>query len=244
MLPPATWARLIEKTWPCASRHSCGPFVLRNGQGGGKRVCAASLLTPPFCEEDLPHAEAAMRAMGQPALFAIWPDMPQDMALDAALARRGYQIIDPVVIYHGMIDAILETNPQMTQTTLHWPAPKIGQDIWQAAGIGPARWAVMARAKGAKSAVLAQSGAGDALGICFVAVSGSWAMVHALEVAPPHRRQGIAHSLLARAAHWAGGQGAANLGVVVTQANLAARALYAKLGMVQGGRYHYRQLGP
>ena len=35
-------------------------------------------------------------------------------------------------------------------------------------------------------------------------------------------------------------QGATTFAVVVTEANAPARALYARLGMVVAGRYHYR----
>ena len=66
-------------------------------------------------------------------------------------------------------------------------------------------------------------------------------MLHAQEVAPAFRRQGSAQNILRAAAGWAQGQGADSLYLVVTVANAPARALYAGLGMVEGGRYHYRK---
>lgn len=234
-------AALIDATWPCARAFAMGPFLLRDGQGGGKRVSAASLAAQTWDDTDIMRAEVAMRDMGQPPLFAIWPDMAGHLALDAALAQRGYEIVDPCVVYHGQIDAILETHRDMTKTYPHWPPLAIGLDLWQQAGIGPARVAVMGRAQGAKTAVLARRG-DDTAGICFVAMAQDWAMLHALEVAAQHRRQGCAQNLIARAAHWARAAGAVHLGLVVTQANSAARALYEKLGMAQIGRYHYRQI--
>ena len=35
----------MEATWPAASRRQVGPFVIRDGQGGGKRVSAATGLS-------------------------------------------------------------------------------------------------------------------------------------------------------------------------------------------------------
>ena len=46
--------------------------------------------------------------------------------------------------------------------------------------------------------------------------------------------------MMRAAADWARGQGADWLGLVVTEANGGARALYDSLGMVVAARYHYR----
>ncbi len=42
------------------------------------------------------------------------------------------------------------------------------------------------------------------------------------------------------AAAWAAAQGAATFALAVHGGNAPARALYAGLGMVEAGRYHYR----
>jgi hypothetical protein len=39
---------VIDATWPAAQMLRDGAFVLRNGQGGGKRVSAASLVETDF----------------------------------------------------------------------------------------------------------------------------------------------------------------------------------------------------
>jgi GNAT superfamily N-acetyltransferase len=65
-------------------------------------------------------------------------------------------------------------------------------------------------------------------------------MIHAVEVRPSLRRRGAGRQILAAAAQWAAEQGADRLALAVTQANSAARALYASLGMQPVGEYHYR----
>ena len=67
-------------------------------------------------------------------------------------------------------------------------------------------------------------------------------MIHALEVAQDHRRQGLAAYLTRSSAFWAQTKGAAFLTLVTTQANDAANALYTSLGMTLVGHYHYRTL--
>lgn len=231
MTPDRLFA-VMEATWPPARRWAAGPFTLRDGEGGGKRVSAASL------EGDwtLPDLETAEAEMAQP-LFLI---RPQDQALDAELERRRYRIIDPVLIYVAPVAELAQVAPKGMTTFAHWPPMQITRDLWAEGGIGPARVAVMNRVTGAKTAILGRAN-DRASGVAFVACDGDTAMLHALEVSPAFRRQGSAHNILRAAAGWAQQQGAAALSLVVTTANQPARALYASLGLQVVGQYHYRQ---
>jgi ribosomal protein S18 acetylase RimI-like enzyme len=121
----------------------------------------------------------------------------------------------------------------------HWPPLEVARSIWAGGGIGPARISVMDRVTGAKAAVLGRI-ADRPAGVAFVACHGPEAMVHALEVRPDSRRQGLGHNLLIAAANWAADQGATRLSLVVTRQNAAACALYTRLGMESVGQYHYR----
>jgi GNAT superfamily N-acetyltransferase len=233
-----TWAANLEATWPPLQGQVQGPFYLRSGGGGGKRVSAASLIAP-FEAQDIAQAEAAMQRMAQPPLFVIWPDDPAQADLDTALNARGYQIMDPVLGYSAGIDHILKKNADLSETYPHWPPLALASQLWAAAGIGTERLSVMARATGPKTAILARCGDHPA-GVCFVAVANQTAMIHALDVAAPHRRQGVAQKLIIRAARWAQEHGAVNLSLVVACANAPARALYSRLGMQAGPRFHYR----
>lgn len=231
---PDLLAAVMEATWPAARVWRLGPFALRDGAGGGKRVSAATV-EEAWTPAELGVAEAAMRAQGEPALFLI---RQGDAVLDQALAARGYAIVDPVVAY-ALPAADLAPPPGMTSFP-HWPPLAIARDLWAAGGIGPARLAVMERVAGPKAAILARL-ADRPVGVAFVALQGRIAMLHALEIAPAARRQGAARHLVQAAAHWAQEQGADTVSLVVTEANAPARALYASLGMRDVGRYHYRQ---
>ena len=73
------------------------------------------------------------------------------------------------------------------------------REIWTAGGIGRSRQAVMARAPGPKAYLFGRSG--DAPAACaFVACDREVAMLHALEVAPGFRRQGLGTALTRAAA--------------------------------------------
>ena len=234
MTPLSALFAANEATWPARRRFAVGGFTLREGGGGGRRVSSATC-DGDWTDDQLDQAEAAMTGLGQPLQFMI---RPGDERLDAGLARRGYRVVDPTVIYASPI-AALEPAPDPMTAFPHWPPLAIAQTLWAEAAIGPARLAVMHRAPAPRAALLGRSGDRPA-GVAFIAVHDGTAMLHALAVPEPMRRAGIGRNLLRRAAVWAGENGAITLGLAVTEANAPARALYASLGMKAVGQYHYR----
>ena len=233
MMTPAEFAVAMEATWPPAATHRTGPWTIRDGQGGGKRVSAASA-EGDWTDDDIPMAEAAMQDLSQDLLFVIWP---WDLMLDDALASKGYAKIDPVIGYAAPVTAF--DAPQRMTAFPHWPPMEIALGLWAEADIGPGRLAVMHRVTGPKTAILGRT-ADHPSGIAFTAIHDNVALIHALEVRPDHRRQGAARNILNAAAHWAAENGADRLALAVTQANQPARALYSSLGMQPVGHYHYR----
>jgi len=236
MSVPDTAALLavLEATWPAARKIAAGPFVLREGRDAGSRVSSATA-TGPATAADVAAAAGAMRAMGQEALFRIGPG---DGALDALLAEQGFARRDPTLILAAPLGAVAGEAPPVTAFP-HWPPLAVLADLWTAEGIGAPRQAVMARVAGPHAAVLGRAGDRPAGG-AFVGVADAGAMVHAVAVRAPHRRQGLARAMMLAAARWAEAQGAGWIAVAVTEANAPARALYAGLGMAEAARYHYR----
>jgi len=231
--PMAPFAAAMEVTWPALAIHRAGPWAVRHGAGGGKRVSAASAVGD-WHPDDIAVAEAAQAGLGQDKLFVIWP---WDRALDAALEAQGYAKIEPVVAYTAPVAAFAP--PQRMTSFPHWPPLQIAKDIWADGGILGGRLAVMQRVSGPKTVVLGRT-ADRPSGAAFVALHGTTAMVHAVEVRESQRRKGAGRQLLAAAALWGAAQGADRLALAVTKANTAARALYASLGMQPVGEYHYR----
>ncbi|MEM9715673.1 MAG: GNAT family N-acetyltransferase [Pseudomonadota bacterium] len=209
------WFAIIDATWPAAAYHKVGDWIIREGQGGGKRVSAAS------GSGDIGQAEDAQRDLGQDLLFMITPD---DMALDTELDTRGYVIIDPVVVLAKALP----------KPGLGTPSDKPTEDtlqIWEAGGIGAARRAVMDRAIGPKTIIQTDGGCG------FVACHDDVAMIHALEVAEVQRGQGIGAKLEQQARAWAPTR---KIAALTVKANAASRGLFKKAGYCEVSRYHYR----
>jgi ribosomal protein S18 acetylase RimI-like enzyme len=228
-MTPEILIEVMEATWPPARSWREGALRFRDGAGGGKRVSAAS------CEGEWQAGDLdRLEAMSAPLALL----RPTDAALDAALAARGWQVVDPVVAYAAPVAGLAAELPPLSAFP-HWPPLAIARSIWDEGGIGPDRIAVMDRVAGARTAVLARREDRPA-GVAFVACHGTEAMLHALEVRGHLRRQGVGETLLRAAANWAADQGATRLSLVVTERNAAARALYARLGMQVVGQYHYR----
>ena len=231
------WAQVVDGTWPAARYQRLGPFLLREGQGGGSRVSAASRIGE-VTEADVDAAEAAMQSMGQKRIFCL---RPGDEALDAQLAARGYEVLDPVNIYACPVEQLTDIPiPRVTVFTL-WEPLAIMREIWAQAGIGSERLAVKDRAEGPKTGLLLRHRDKPG-GTGFVAIHEGVAMVHALEILPHQRRQGLGKWAMRGAAFWALDNGAHTLSVICTKANEGANALYRSLGMENVGEYHYRQL--
>lgn len=228
-MTPDGLSRAMEATWPAARTWREGPFIFRDGAGGGKRVSAAT------CEGAWDAADLALLdGLPEPLVLV----RAGDDGLDAALDRRGWRIVDPVVIYAAPVADLVAELPPLAAFA-HWPPMAIAGSIWDEGGIGMARRAVMERVSGPRTAILARDGDRSA-GVAFVACDAAEAMLHALEVRPAHRRRGIGQTLLRAAAGWASDQGADRLSLAVTAQNHAARALYARVGLQVVGQYHYR----
>ncbi|WP_367124216.1 GNAT family N-acetyltransferase [Streptomyces phytohabitans] len=78
-----------------------------------------------------------------------------------------------------------------------------------------------------------------AIGRCVV--DGRWAGFSAVEVAPAHRRRGLAGAVMAELARTALAEGASAAYLQVETENAAARALYDGLGFADHHAYHYRR---
>lgn len=229
---------VMDATWPPRATTPCGPFTLRDGAGGGKRVSAATCASGFATRAEVEAACAAMRERGETPLFGLRGDQ---QALDQILADIGFAIIDPVVIYAKPAAELAALAPD-GMPAIYADAPlNIQTEIWAQGGIGPGRLAVMARAAGPKTHILARYDDRPA-GVAFVALHGDIAMLHALEIKPNMRRCGVGATTSTCAAKWAVEQGARILALVTTVENAASNALYTRMGMQVCARYHYRIL--
>lgn len=226
----------IDATWAPAAIVRHGPWTIREGQGGGQRVSAATA-AEPVREADLPAAEAAMRALGQTPLFMI---RPGEAVLDALLEARGYRVVDPVNIRLGPLTPLTVEPLPLGQVFPGWEPLAIQLEIWAEGGVGPGRVAAMERVRAPRTSILGRLGQAPAA-TAFVALHAGIAMMHALTVRERYRRRGVAALMCRQAAVWAAARGGTHLAALCTRANAGSNALYASLGLEVVGHYHYRK---
>tara|TARA_B110000908_G_scaffold151546_1_gene186358 strand:+ start:3080 stop:3808 length:729 start_codon:yes stop_codon:yes gene_type:complete len=227
---------VCDATWPSATMRQLGPWTIRDGQGGGKRVSAATAHSA-VNDDDIAQAEVAMLDLGQTPLFMI---RDGDAALDKLLETRGYAVVDPVVMYSIPVGELTDIAIPRVTTFCIWEPLAIMEEIWAKGGIGLARLNVMARAA-QKTGILSRWNEQPA-GTAFAAISDGVCMVHAVEILEHQRRQGVGVWMMRQAAYWAQKHEAKELAVLCTTANIGANGLYKSLGFSVKAHYHYRQM--
>lgn len=231
---------VIAGTWPAASLHQAGRFVVPCGKGGGNRVSAARLADPEDTGHNLTGAELAVMEgrqaeLKQPPVVMVFDHQSE---LGAGLQDAGYTMRDATCAL-GMPCSELAAPPPPVTCFAIWPPLAIQEDIWAAGGVSSSRLAVMARAEGPKTSLFGRVGDRPA-GTAFVAIHSGIAVVHALEIAASARRKGLAQLMMRAAADWGQRAGADTLLVLVTRENLPAQRLYTSLQLRPVGQYHYR----
>ena len=237
-IAPQTLYDVIDGTWPAASYRRLGPWTLREAQGGGQRVSAATT-DGPVTENEISQAGAAMRQMGQHPLIMVRDGQDE---MDDLLADLGWEVVDPVVAHACPVEQLTNIPVPRITVLCAWPPLVIMREIWAQGGIGPERVAVMERASGPKTGLLGRLNDSPG-GSGFAAIHDGIAMVHALEILPHQRGQGLGGWFMRQAAFWAEENGAHTISALCTRANAGANALYASLGMSVVGQYHYRRAG-
>lgn len=227
----------LDATWPAAARVDTGPWTLREGRGGGKRVSAATA-REAWRVDDLTAAETAMRLMGQDPLFMI---RNRDETLDIALDSQGYSLADPTQLWLAPIERLTDVKLPRVSAFAIWEPLAIMREIWEDGHIGEARQRVMDRAAHPKTGLFGRVSDSPA-GAGFCAVHQGVAMVHALHIKAEHRGKGLGGWMMRCAAFWAQSKGARWISCAATEGNGAANALYGSLQMQVAGRYHYRIL--
>ncbi|UED84348.1 GNAT family N-acetyltransferase [Streptomyces profundus] len=230
---------VAARSWPAPEAERRGDLLLRAGAGWTRRANSAVPLGP-----DMPDLDQLCRWYQErglpPRVQLATGAADADEALVALLAERGWPGDAFTALLVGALAPLADREPD--------PRVRIGRELtdeWLAAN--PSALRDPATARRVLSAgpsvwfALVPAGPGEppaAVGRCVV--DGRWAGFASIEVAPGHRRRGLATALMAELARTALAEGASAAYLQVTLENQAAGALYDRLGFAAHHHYHYR----
>lgn len=234
--------------WQPPDTRWLGRWLLRAAGGWTGRANSVLPLGDPGLPLDRALAEVAgwYAERGLPAQVQV--PLPARAALDAALAGRGWTAYHPSQLLTAEIATVLAAAGPAAG------AAAVGGRSVTLADAPDAEWlagyhhrgdrlpaGATAVLTGARRPVFAtvRDGA-EVVAVGRAAADAGWAGVTALEVAPAHRRRGLAVALMAALASWAAEQSVHRMYLQVADDNAAALGLYRRLGFGRHHRYQYR----
>ncbi|MET9703371.1 GNAT family N-acetyltransferase [Streptomyces griseus] len=251
--PAASFGELAVVTaraWQPVESEALGDWRLRAAGGFTRRANSAL----PLGDPGLPVGEALDRVRewyeerGLPAYVqtATGAEGAQEL-LCAELERNGWRrevsaevriaALAPVGDLRAEVAAVrLTREPDAAWLARYQRFSTPGPHVLRVLGSGPSVWfATVPGEAGAPDADPAAPPA--AIGRCVV--DGRWAGFMAVEVAPEHRRRGLATAVMAALARRALDEGASAAWLQVEEDNAGARALYDGMGFAAHHRYHH-----
>ncbi|MFD5905909.1 GNAT family N-acetyltransferase [Streptomyces microflavus] len=237
-------AAVTARAWQPVESEPLGEWRLRAAGGFTRRANSAL----PLGDPGLPLGEAFGRIerwyeeRGLPAYIqtATGAEGTQE-TLCAELERHGWRrevtaevriaALAPVGDLDADVTAVrLTREPDEAWLSRYQRFSTPGPHVLRVLGSGPAVWfATVAGEAGGEAPA--------AIGRCVV--DGRWAGFMAVEVAPEHRRRGLATSVMAALARRALDEGASAAWLQVEEDNEGARALYDGMGFAAHHRYHH-----
>jgi N-acetylglutamate synthase len=247
---PAAGAHELQRVaahgWPALETERLGEWTLRASRGFTSRANSVLPLGDPG-----PGLDAALErvrhwyaARDLPAMVQVTTgDVDDDHALAVALDERGWTAERHAVLRTGALAPLADRAPD--------PRVRVGRELdeeWLRAygradgAVGEAALQVL---RGGPSVWFAtvpgEPGEPGPAAIGRCVVEARWAGFAAVEVAPEHRRRGLATAVMAGLARHALREGASAAYLQVEPGNAAAFALYDRLGFADHHGYHYRR---
>jgi len=234
--------RAAVRAWPAGETKTVDGWLWRYSGGGSQRANSVSALSyeGSDVEATIDAIEALYREHGAPVRFQVGFPLSQPEDLDQRLAARGYVIHDPVTTLLKPVTAVTAPDRVVLRE-----APSEGWLSVYLSNVTPDRRpfarAILARVPAPCAfAEAVRDGAviATALGVFYEDTVIAECVGTALEV----RRQGAAAAVMQALEVWGGGLGAHTIGLQAVTTNMPAQGLYASLGYVPAGTYHYRFL--
>lgn len=245
---------IMAEGWPPLERAELGGWLLRAASGFTGRANSVLPLGDPGVplSQAVDQCESWYEERGLACWFSLFGPAGFALAGDP-LARellgRGYEPFSgaevltaatralPSEIHDNAgADVLIESSPSQTwwDTWAAWDARVAPAER---SGVADAARAVLRGSPDQLFASLERDGA--VIGVARVAFADAWAGVSALQVAPDHRRAGVAGRLVGALADATRARGIRSMYLQVAQGNAPAQGLFAHLGFATHHEYRY-----
>jgi N-acetylglutamate synthase len=223
-----------------AETYGLGGWVLRADGGFTRRANSVLPLRAP----GLPLEEALGRAHGWYARrglpLRIQVPVEARRLLDAELGERGWAADAYTHLLAARLDAVAADAADAPPVRIEAGPDEAWLALYRGGqGLSDAGRALLTRHRHVAFASLDIDG--EVAAVARGTVDEKWLGVMAVEVAPAHRRRGLATAVTAALWDWGRSQGATRSYLTVLAENTPAVRLYEKLGYWVHHDYHYRQ---
>ena len=234
----------MNRSWRARSEVDVDGWIVRRSGGVTQR---ANSVLPAAAPTDLEAAVTRVEELyldhGLPPHFQISP-AAQPPELDQFLAARGYEVRGSTKVCVAAVEDVLRLlPPQWSKVDVHDEPGADWMSLWWATdGRGGADSREIARkilTGGTALYALGHDEAGLAA-VGRLSLDGRWAGVYCMAVRPDARRRGHAMDVLRALLANASDRQVRHTWLQVVEENVAARALYGRLGFADFSGYHYR----
>ena len=238
--------RVAARNWPAVETAPLGNWTLRASSGFTRRANSVLVLGDPGLPLDqlLDRAVAWYTERGLPAFLQVTTGADgSDEALDAELEARGWVSQSSALEQTAPLAPLVGSAPADRVLLSREPGDNWLSRYHRATDPDSAA-AALAVLRGGPSVWFAtvpgpEGSAPAAIGRAVV--DGRWVCFSAVEVAPEHRRRGLASAVMAALARAAADEGADLAYLQVESDNEVALAMYERLGFSTHHCYHYRR---
>ena len=239
---------VFARGWQGTVVKRLGDWLLRAGSGFTGRANSVLPLGSPGRDLDaaLLAVSGFYREHGLPPLFQVPIDAGPALAdLDERLAERGWEAFNTTAVITARVQELLRSLPARTDLSAA-QLDDMPDDRWLAgylyrgSRLPSTAVDVLVNADGLTFASVRDRG--DLLGVARGVVTENWLGITAVTVSEEHRRRGVGTHLMREIVRWGAGRGAESVYLQVDEANIAALAMYRRLGFTRHHGYHYRRL--
>lgn len=244
-IDPLALERIAADGWPGLHTELVDGWLLRAGAGWTGRANSALPLADG--DGDLRHrmAQVARWYRAHELAPLVQVPLPAMAGLRDRLARLGWAERWGAVVLVGDIDPLLAhvgRRPDLPPITVHAEPDAAWLGAYHYRGGQLPDVAVDVLRAGASPRFLSVVEHDEVIAICRTSVSEGWMGLTAVEVAPQHRRRGLATHLLVGALELARAGGATYAYLQTERTNTAALEVYRRAGFVE--HHHYAYHGP